>query len=215
MRGFGHGHRRSPPPRRSNPSMLVSTAGLGRLEEQAPGSLVHRCVVGDVTAWRALHRRYQPVAAAFLRKLGLQGSDVDDACQEVFLQMFRNLHQYRGEAELQTWMYRICASQASRQHRRARGLGRLLELLRLASHAAASGVREESSLDSRRALEHAMGRMSPGERLVFVLFELEGLPGANVAEIANCPLNTVWRRLHDARRKLRESLATEPLGAAE
>jgi RNA polymerase sigma factor (sigma-70 family) len=50
----------------------------------------------------------------------------------------------------------------------------------------------------------ALERMNEGDRLVFVLYEFEGLPGKQIAEIADCPEATVWRRLHYARRIFRD-----------
>jgi RNA polymerase sigma-70 factor (ECF subfamily) len=173
-------------------------------------SLVRRCVSGELTAWRDLHRRYQPAAVAFLRKLGVRDRDVDDVCQEVFLQVFRNLSQFREEAELKTWMYRICASQASRYHRRWKVLSRLRDAFAPGAVEPSVPANDAGALDARRGLDRALSRMNEGERLVFVLFELEGVPGSEVAEIAGCPLNTVWRRLHDGRRKLREALGLGP-----
>lgn len=188
--------------------MLTSAAQSYELEDEVPRSLVRRCVVGEVAAWRELHRRYYPVAAAFLRKLGVRERDVDDAAQEVFIELFRSLGKYRGEAELTTWMYRICVTHASRHHRRWRLLTRLSDLFAGEGEPNRLGT-DADALDARRTLEQALGMMSDGERLVFVLFELEGLPGAQVAEIAACPLNTVWRRLHEARKKLRAVLGPQ------
>ena len=94
--------------------------------EQA--TLVHRCVSGEPDAWRALHTHYRPIAGAFLRKLGVEGEELEDACQEVFLQMFRYLPRFRGEAQIKTWLYRLCVTSRAGTHRfvqdrpRCRGL---------------------------------------------------------------------------------------------
>src|SRR5688572_23722440 len=94
----------------------------------APAHPLLRCVDGNRAAWRQLHRQYYPVAAAFLRKLGVQERDLDDACQEVFLQMFRYLPSFRGEADPKTWLYRLCITQARRARTRIR-LRKALDLL--------------------------------------------------------------------------------------
>jgi hypothetical protein len=73
----------------SNPDSM-GTAGPSSVT-QIEDSLVRNCVAGTPDAWRALHRRYYPVAMAFLRKLGTRDADADDACQDVFVELFRYL----------------------------------------------------------------------------------------------------------------------------
>jgi DNA-directed RNA polymerase specialized sigma24 family protein len=52
----------------------------------------------------------------------------------------------------------------------------------------------------------ALEALTQGERLVFALFEIRGLAGKQVAEIAGCPVATVWRRLHEARQTFRAAI---------
>ena len=174
----------------------------------APGSLVGRCVAGDPDAWRALHRTYHPIAAAFLRKLGVRDGDLEDACQEVFVQMFRYLPTFRGQAELKTWLYRLCATEAGNVRRRFRLADAVRKLVRreLAARPAVSnlGLSDEQA---RQRVEAALATLNEGERLVFVLYEMEGLPGEQIAEVAGCPVATVWRRLHYARQRFQAALA--------
>ena len=171
--------------------------------------LIRRCVAGEAAAARALHARYYPVAAAFLRKLGARPEEVEDAAQEVFLQFFRYLASFRGESELKTWLYRLCVTEARRLRRR-RNLGALVRRLlarQVPGEPAPPSAHNEAT--AARLVARALDRMSEPHRLVFVLFEMEGLPGKQVAEIAGCPEATLWRRLHDARRVFRETLGIE------
>src|SRR5262245_35497646 len=84
-------------PTRNQGSVAVNTAVA---EHLADSRLLDDCIEGNALAWRQLHRQYYPVAAAFLRKLGVRERDLDDASQEVFLQLFRYLPRFRREAEL-------------------------------------------------------------------------------------------------------------------
>jgi RNA polymerase sigma-70 factor (ECF subfamily) len=168
--------------------------------------LVPRCVAGDGAAWRAFHRHHYPIAVAFLRKLGVREPELDDACQEVFLQVHRYLPRFRGEAEVKTWFYRLCVTEA----RRTRTRGRLVKALRGWFHAHPPDTTVPAATRSDVALLDLIGKaldaMNEGERLVFVLFEMEGLPGKEVAAIAGCPEATLWRRLHHARGVFRGTL---------
>jgi RNA polymerase sigma-70 factor (ECF subfamily) len=173
--------------------------------EQA--SLVRRCVSGERDAWRALHARYRPIASAFLRRLGVQGEDLDDACQEVFLQMFRYLPRFRGEAQIKTWLYRLCITEAGNARRRRR-LAQTAEIAlrhQLDGQPAAAGPVMTDEMAGRR-IDAALAALKAGERQVFVLFEMQGLDGEQIAAIAGCPVATVWRRLHYARQTFRQAI---------
>lgn len=164
-------------------------------------ALVGRCVSGERQAWRDLHRTYYPVTAAFLRKLGVRDAELEDACQDVFVRLHRYLPGFRGGAELKTWLYRLCATEAGRVRQRRRISEAIGLLLRhqLASDPPVS--RQELTEDlARRKVEAALAKLKPPERLVFVLYEFEGLSGEEIAKIAECPVATVWRRLHYARK---------------
>jgi RNA polymerase sigma-70 factor (ECF subfamily) len=170
-------------------------------------ALIGRCVSGERQAWRDLHRTYYPVMAAFLRKLGVRDAELEDACQDVFVRLHRYLPGFRGGAELKTWLYRLCATEAGRVRQKRRvseALGALLRQ-RLASDPPVS--RQELTEDlARRKVEAALGKLKPAERLVFVLYEFEGLSGDEIAKIAECPVATVWRRLHYARKLFQEAV---------
>lgn len=186
--------------------MRATATGPEDAERILESALVSRCVAGEREAWRALHGEYYPVAIAFLRKLGAAPDEVDDACQEVFVQMFRHLGKFRYEAQLRTWLYRLCASEARRRRRRARVVQTLYRVLHIAVEEPLVTSADLSETEAMRRVEAALSRMSEGERLVFVLYELEGLSGKEVAEIAECPEATVWRRLHYARKTFRENI---------
>jgi RNA polymerase sigma-70 factor, ECF subfamily len=189
--------------------MLLPAAGLA-LAVPREDALLARCVSGDQGAWRDLYDAYYPVAGAFLRKLGVKDSELEDAAQEVFAQLFRYLPDFRGDAQLKTWLYKLCATQA-RRVRRGHVVSKLLARWFSPDEPCATGLDFNEATASQR-VQRSLERLNEGERLVFVLYELEGLSGEEVARIAGCPVPTVWRRLHYARRKFIENLHTD-LGA--
>ena len=169
-------------------------------------AVIQRCVAGDGVAWRDLHRSLYPSAVAFLRQMGVREPELDDVCQEVFLQVFRYLGRFQRRADLTTWLYKICISQVGRLRRRqkvARVLGAVFGP-REAATAQASVDLPESEINRR--VREAVARLSPRHREVFVLYELEGLPGDQVARILDCPIATVWTRLHYARRQFQRAV---------
>jgi RNA polymerase sigma-70 factor, ECF subfamily len=188
---------------------MVHAAANSYVEVEVPPSPAQpllRCVEGDRGAWRQLHRQYYPVAAAFLRKLGVHERDLDDACQEVFLQMFRYLPRFRGEADPKTWLYRLCITQARRarlRHKLTNALEHVLALLPRDALVSTPGFSESAA---QLRIEQALSHLSEKERSAFVLYEMEGVAGKEIASIVGCKEATLWRRLHYARQIFRQAL---------
>ncbi|HVY29245.1 MAG TPA: RNA polymerase sigma factor [Polyangiaceae bacterium] len=167
--------------------------------EQPQDVLVARCVAGDDTAWATLYTRYSRTMAQFLKHLGVSRDGLDDAVQEVFLQAFRSLESFRGDAAIKTWLYRLAVTQARRSREKARFWGRIRQVLALEARETSS-VQPEAG-EAERLLQRALGQLSALEREAFVLYELEGQSGVELSVIFGCPEPTVYRRLHEARKK--------------
>jgi RNA polymerase sigma-70 factor (ECF subfamily) len=188
--------------------MRVGSAG-GSPRRQSDAELIRRSLESDCRAAGELHRKYAPIAKAFLRKLGIRRDEVDDACQEVFLQFFRYLSSFRAEAELKTWLFRICGSEARRLRRRRRSGTALAALLRL--HPVKNEVPPASRSDAtiHALLKRAVDRMQPDQRQAFILFELDGLTGKEVAKIGGRSLPATLRRRYEAQRLVQDVLGID------
>ena len=169
----------------------------------AARTLVDRCVEGEADAWRELHRELYPVVAAFLRRMGVPRAEIDDASQEVFERVFRHLASFEGRADIKTWVYRLCVTQVGRLRRQHWFRDTLQRLRR-----PAGGEPRElpvlptlGEVDMEQRIAAALSAMKGLHREVLVLYELEGLPGEEIARILDCPEATVWRRLHYARQE--------------
>lgn len=192
-----------------DPVATDTTRPSGTWAVRVDTRLLDDCVQGDAIAWRQLHRLCYPRAAAFLRKLGVSDLDLDDAAQEVFVQLFRYLPSFRREAELSTWLFRVCITQARSVRRRKRLTQTLSRVLALASSASLVSTPSLSDEVVRQRVEAALASLSDGDRSVFVLYEMEGVPGKRIAEILTVPEATVWRRLHGARQVFRRAIVGE------
>src|SRR5688572_31529672 len=125
-----------------------------------------------------------------LRHLGAPESEADDLVQEVFVVVHRRLPSFEGRSSLRTWLYGICLRVASDYRRRAR--------VRYERSAAdpARDLSESASLapdertQARAQLRDLLAALDDDKREVLVLYEIEGLPMTEVAEILGCPLQT-------------------------
>jgi RNA polymerase sigma-70 factor (ECF subfamily) len=148
-----------------------------------------------------LHDRHARTVYRFLSALGVPPEEREDACQDVFIAVYRSLDRFRGAARLSTWIYRIAARGAGRAMRRRKMRALLATLLQ--QEPAPPPDPDPSERSARLAvLDDLLQRLSPKKRLVLVLFEIEELPVDEIAKVAGCPENTVWSRLHHARTDL-------------
>jgi RNA polymerase sigma-70 factor (ECF subfamily) len=146
---------------------------------------------------------------AFLRKLGIRRDEIDDALQDVFLQFFRYLAGFRAEAELKTWLFRLCVSEARRTRRRRKSGIVLGDRLRgqPVNDVVPPASRSEQTI--QELVKRAVDRMPADQRQAFILFELDGLTGKEVAKIGGRSLPSTLRRRYEAQRVVQETLGDE------
>lgn len=175
--------------------------------------LVERAVAGDQRAYELLVMKYQ---RRIERLIGRMVRDVDlvpDIAQETFIRAWRALHQFRGDAQFYTWLYRIAVNTAKKS---------LLQLKRdpvLTEAALASSSDDEDETSHRQneltsestpetelaareiaeAVNAAMEALPEDLRTAVTLREIEGLSYEEIAEAMNCPIGTVRSRIFRAR----------------
>ena len=141
-----------------------------------------------------------------LRRLGVRERDVPDACQETFLVAHKKFDSFTG-GSLRGWLFAIAARVAS-DHRKKAHVRR--EVLDHDMPEAGSDETMSSQIDRKRArtlLDEIMDKLDDEKRAVFILFELEQLPMAEVARMLDCPLQTAYSRLHAARESVQKDIA--------
>lgn len=136
--------------------------------------------------------------------LGGPEADRDDIVQEVFLVVRRRLRAFDG-TNLAGWLYRITRRQVRDFRRRAWvkhifARGHTSDLDQIPDGEDGPGEALELKED-QRILQGILDQMNDDRRVTFVLFEIEGHSGLEIARIQNVPVNTVWTRLHHARRE--------------
>ncbi|MGC4086953.1 MAG: sigma-70 family RNA polymerase sigma factor [Polyangiaceae bacterium] len=151
----------------------------------------------------SLYDGWFPHVCRWLRALSVPDADIEDISQDVFLVVRRRLHDFDGH-NVPGWLYRIAARQA-RQHRRRRWVQTFFSQRHGVDPddlpwGGSSAVSMLETREKQRLLERMLGKLSEKRRVAFWLFEVEGYGGEEIAEILDVPLNTVWTRLHHARK---------------
>lgn len=154
---------------------------------------------GDLAAFERLVATYErQVYATAMRLLGNR-EDAQDAAQETFVRLYRNLTRI-DEARLPAWLYRVTVN-VCRDIGRERA--RSAELPENQPAPAADPLQELSDAERRGLMQAAMRRLTEKERATVVLRDLEGLPTREVARILGSTEVTVRSRLSAARTKLK------------
>jgi RNA polymerase sigma-70 factor, ECF subfamily len=142
--------------------------------------------------------------ARWVRALGGLSADIDDLTQDVFLVVRRKLATFQGPS-LAAWLYGITRKTVSDYRRRAfmrRLLGGVIRSAESSPepHAVQDGIDSYERLEARQLMARVLEKMSNVRRTAFVLFEIEGYSGEEIAELEQIPLATVYTRLHHARK---------------
>ena len=181
-------------------------------------TLAKRVAAGEPDAFEAIMRRHNRGMFRTARAILRDDAEAEDALQEAYLQAYRTLGSYRGEARLSTWLARVVANEALM---RLRKQARRSEILPLHAGIDTEEIQEkEGSMDKqpetaaqrgemRKLLEQRIDALPGAYRAVFMLRAVEEYSVEETARILGIPEATVRTRLFRAKSILREGLASE------
>lgn len=180
--------------------------------------LAARVAGGDTSAFEAVMRRHNRVLFRTARAILKDDADAEDALQEAYIKAYRMMGDFRGEAQLSTWLGRIVANEALMRLRKdvrrsgiiplqpyttIEDLPEMPDDMRQRPEAAAQRAQ------MRKLIEAKIDELPDAYRPVFVLRAVEDMSVEETAEILRIPEATVRSRFFRARSLLRESLAKE------
>lgn len=180
------------------------------------GALLESLRRGEEAAFEALVQRFQQPVYHLVQRLIDDPSEAGDVTQDVFLKVFRNVGNFRGDSSLKTWTYRIAVNEA---HNSRRWFGRHRRAeVGLESEEPGRGYidhlhdRSRSPYDQalnhewHEAIERALESLNPVFRSAVVLRDLEEMSYEEIAEVLNVSLGTVKSRILRGRENLRRAL---------
>jgi RNA polymerase sigma-70 factor (ECF subfamily) len=185
--------------------------------------LVERTVAGDQRAYELLVIKYQRRIERLVGRMVRAVDLVQDITQETFLRAYRALHQFRGEAQFYTWLYRIAVNTAKKAlvdlkrnpvitESALRGGGDDDDETSLLDRELTSDETPETVLAAQEiaaAVNAAMEALPEDLRQAVTLREIEGLSYEEIAAAMNCPIGTVRSRIFRAREAI--SARVKPL----
>ena len=192
-----------------------------RFESSAQAQFLERLRNGDALAFNRLVAERHGDIYALLYRLTEDPEEARDLTQETFLQAFRHLASFRGDADLRTWLYRIAVNQARnrwrwwKRRRRDRTVSLDAPVSEEIDTPLSAGLAGGEGLDPERqalarereqALHAALKSLSRPYREVIVLRDIEGLSYEEVAATLDMNVGTVKSRLNRGRTELRRRL---------
>ncbi len=162
--------------------------------------LVDRAVAGDETAFRSLYQRYYAKVYSIAKGILLSAEEAEDACQEIFMLAYKNLHKFDRRSRFSTWLFRIAVNRSIQESRKSPGRRGIVDL----------GEEAESIPDTRHEpetdpmVEEALEQLQPLDRAVLTLFYWDDLSLQEIGESIGCSANAAKTRLFRARERFRE-----------
>jgi RNA polymerase sigma-70 factor, ECF subfamily len=152
---------------------------------------------GDQSAFEAVMRRYNRALFRTARAILRDDAEAEDALQEAYLQVYRTMGSYRGEARLSTWLARVVANEA------------LMRLRKQARRSAIVPLQPGVAVEEINEIEERIDALPGAYRAVFMLRAVEEYSVEETANILQIPEATVRSRFFRARSLLREGFASE------
>lgn len=184
-------------------------AGLAELSDEA---LLAACGVGDPAALGALFDRYHDAVFRLVSRLIRSESyEIDDLVQTTFLEAWRSAKKYSARGSVKSFLFGIAANTVRHYVRAAR---RRRDAYAEWPAPLPGGAPDEALQRAQelQRLAAALAELPHDLRVAYVLCDLEELPGVEAARVLGVRPGTLWRRLHEARRGLRDAIE-KPGGA--
>lgn len=170
--------------------------------------LVAACQRGDRDAFRALFELHKDRVYSIALRFSGEPADAMDITQDAFLKLFSVIGDFRGQARLDTFIYRMVVNSCLDRKRKERRLLPLVDEWAATLHATGASPSEELlRAEVSSSVRSAVEKLAPDLRIVIVLRYTEGLAYDEIAEALGCSPGTVASRLNRAHKALERRLA--------
>jgi len=187
-------------------------------------ALVQRAQANDRAAFNEIVLRYKNKVYNYIFRMVHSALDAEDLTQETFVRAYLSIRSFQSRASLNTWLFRIATNLCIDYSRKTKKLQGMTTSLSHENDDSDEAERDipDVAYDPQRLLlnkelgkhlDRALRELPDKLRTVVLLYDIEGLPYDEIANIVGCPLGTVKSRLFNARSALRQKLAPYLIGA--
>jgi RNA polymerase sigma-70 factor, ECF subfamily len=179
--------------------------------------LIQRLTLRDETAFKELIEKYQKLVYNACFHLLHHPLDAEDVAQEVFIEVFESIHQFRNESKLSTWLYRISVNKSLNYLRknRLKSLFSSMENFFSGDRNNNLEIEDRSDTDSPLSIDYkernivlqkAIDGLPENQRLAFSMHKFDELSYQEICEIMNLSLSSVESLIHRAKMNLQKKL---------
>lgn len=178
------------------------------MPEPEEHEFIRKAARGDSGAFRMLVSQNQSILYAVAYRFLGNAEDAEDVVQEVFIKLWKNLNQYRVEVKLSTWLYKMTVNHCldvlkSAQRRRQNTHVDIVEQVNIKANTADQAVHAQ---ELHVLVQEAASGLTPKQKAVFILRDLEGLPAEEVGRILSMSPQNIKSNLYYARQQVCERL---------
>jgi RNA polymerase sigma-70 factor, ECF subfamily len=170
---------------------------------------------GDVSAFKYLLRQHQRQVLTICYRFVLNQQDAEDIAQEVFIEVFHSIHEFRREASFNSWIYRIAVTKSldelrhRKRKKRISSIGKLFDLEEW-SHRLAGKSRPDTDLEKVETWNQLLAlldQLPENQRVAFTLSKIQHHSNTEIAEIMLVTVSAVESLIHRARVRLKTEIA--------
>src|SRR5215813_4854200 len=187
---------------------IAATRERAPSAERVDWRVIVACQHGDREALRALFEAYKDrVYSIAMYSLNGDPQAASDATQQVFLKLMTRIHQFRGESEFATWLYRLVVNVCRDEMRKQRRWVPLADSFFSTASVKQTQSRQYASKELSRQVQKAIGQLKPKLRWPILLKYVEDLSYEEIGQVLGCSKGTVASRLNRGHKALSKKLA--------
>lgn len=188
-----------------NNDINVVDAELAEDNSNSDTELAARAAAGDMQSFEELYRRHYRRVYCICLRMTEKVADAEDLAHDVFIQLHRNLHSFRGESSFSSWLHRITVNQVLMRFRKKSVRSELTTDDGEMPEVVAPNTERPAHMPviDHIALAAAIEQLPAGYRKVFLLHDVEGYEHEEIARLLGISAGTSKSQLHKARMKLR------------
>lgn len=178
-------------------------------------ALIPKLIAGDHQAFRMLVEAFQEKVLNTCYGFVHNKEEAEDLTQEVFIEIFRSIGKFRGDAKLSTWVYRIAVSKSleeirkRKRQKRAAYFKSLVGLEGAAQKVASPTHNPHQTLESKQRseiMQQTLEKLPKNQRIAFTLHKYEGLSYQEIADVMGLSLSAIESLMHRGKVNLKQRL---------
>jgi RNA polymerase sigma-70 factor (ECF subfamily) len=179
--------------------------------------LAQRAAAGEMFSFEQIYQRHHRRVYSLCLRMTQNPPEAEDLTQEVFIQLFRKIGSFRGDAAFTTWLHRLTVNQVLMYFRKRSVRDEKTTEDGETPEEIVPGTEnyQKMPIIDRLALNKAIAALPNGYRTIFLLHDVEGYEHEEIAKMLNLSVGTSKSQLHKARMKLRVLLRQQNSGSEQ